>query len=612
MADKQTSPEQSQNTSEVTPAAMRDLLALVSTHRRSMTAALVLLLVSALLSLAQPVLAGRVIDTVADSGTIRPLLLLLGAVFVVDAVIQGIGQFVLLRLGETVVRDLRTQMLSRLIRIRISVLAEHRLGDLLARVSTDTVALRGAVSQSLVHLISGGLTAVAAVVLMIIVSPALFLLVLITFVVAGSAFALVSSRIQSASQLAQEHTGRMTAELERALGAAKTVKMSRAQNREIATLAGSADDIYREGVRGARLIATVTPVINLALTGSFLLVLLFGGIWVTNGKITLGSLTTMLLLALYLVVPVGDVFNALSELKVGMGALGRINQTLNLPVEDDQETATVADAPAPAATTTNGPVHAHTSQPVPAVEFRSVGFSYRDDTPVLRDVSVTISRQSYTALVGRSGAGKSTMFSLLCGFHPPTSGQILIDGVDITTIALDGLRTKIALMEQDAPILHGTLRDNLLYAHPDATDAAIADVLEHAGIAPIAERSPAGLDTPVGDRGISLSGGERQRLAFGRAVLSHPTIVLLDEPTAMLDTATETILARQIRELSRTAAVLVIAHRPSTIEAADSVVMLDDGAIAAAGHHTQLLRESPEYRALLGHTTTDVRNTLSE
>lgn len=589
---------------------MRDLLALVSTHRRPMTAALVLLLVSALLSLTQPVLAGRVIDTVADSGTIRPLLLLLGAVFVVDAVIQGIGQFVLLRLGETVVRDLRTRMLSRLIRIRISVLAEHRLGDLLARVSTDTVALRGAVSQSLVHLISGGLTAVAAVVLMIIVSPALFLLVLITFVVAGSALALVSSRIQGASQLAQEHTGRMTAELERALGAAKTVKMSRAQNREIATLAGSADDIYREGVRGARLIATVTPVINLALTGSFLLVLLFGGIWVTNGTITLGSLTTMLLLALYLVVPVGDVFNALAELKVGMGALGRINQTLNLPVEDDQETATVADAPA--ATTTNGPVHAHTSQPVPAIEFRSVGFSYRDNTPVLRDVSVTMPRQSYTALVGRSGAGKSTMFSLLCGFHPPTSGQILIDGVDITTIALDGLRTKIALMEQDAPILHGTLRDNLLYAHPDATDEQIADVLEHAGIAPIAERSSAGLDTPVGDRGISLSGGERQRLAFGRAVLSHPAIVLLDEPTAMLDTATETILARQIRELSRAAAVLVIAHRPSTIEAADSVLMLDDGAIAAAGHHTQLLRESPEYRALLGHTNTDGRKTLSE
>ena len=571
----------------------RDLIALAGTRRASIAKALALLSTSAIMSLAQPVIAGRVVDSVRNGSPVASLVIVLAVVFTLDAAAQGLGQFVLLRLGESVIRDLRTQMLIRLVRIRIPVLQEHRPGDLLSRVSTDTVAMRNAVSKSLVNLISGVFTVLAAIALMLFVSPELLLIVLCTFAIAAAALAGLTSRLQRSSQLAQHHTGQMNAGLERTLGAARTVKMSQAENREIQSLIASANEAYDEGVRVARLIATLTPVINLALTGSVLFVLLFGGIWATNGTITVGELTTILLLALFVIVPVGEVFDAIAELRIGMGAMYRINETLELDIEDatDDEPPAALDAE---------PTNGFCQLEVFKVEFRDVAFTYPDGTQVLAGVTLTLPPHGYTAVVGRSGAGKSTIFSLLCGFYRPSRGQILIDGTDITQIPLRILRSKIALMDQDAPMMHGTLRENLTYAFPTAPDDLIADVIERAGLASIMSRSRAGLNAEVGDRGISLSGGERQRVAFGRAILARPEIILLDEPTAMLDSATDRILAHEIRDMSATACVVVIAHRISTIEAASMVVMLDDGVIAAMGTDVELRQSSADYRRLLG------------
>lgn len=584
---------------------VRDLIALCGRHRSTIAASVVLMLAASMLSLAQPLLAGAVIDRVASGQSVRLLLVALAFVFLFAALGQALAQFMLLRLGETVVRDLRSRMVHRLVRIRLNVLYHHRIGDLLTRVSGDTVALRNAISKSVVQLVSGLLTVIVGIAVMIVVSPLLFLIVLTVFTVAGVAMAVATAQVQRASELAQSHTGEMAAQLERTLGAARTVKMSRAEDRERRNLDRLAAKVYREGVRAAAMISTATPIVNLAFTGSLLLVLLLGGVWVGEGTISMGELTTMLLLALYLVMPVGEVFDAVTEIKLGMGALRRIDETLSLDVEESAVPGSRSKDPGvrlvDARPAEFQPYGTPQLSGPPTVEFHNVSFGYSEDSLVLRDLSVTLPAQGYTALVGKSGAGKSTMFSLLCGFYQPIEGQILIDGRDIAEMPLDDLRSMVSIMEQDAPVMHGTLRDNVTYSDPEVAIDTVDDIVRRAGLAPVLARSSRGIDAEVGDRGITLSGGERQRVAFGRAILTSPPVLLLDEPTAMLDGETEKVLSTEMRSLSQRSNVLVIAHRLATIEAAETVVFLRDGSVSAVGYHADLLQASAEYRQLVGN-----------
>ncbi|MPZ64018.1 MAG: ATP-binding cassette domain-containing protein [Pseudonocardiaceae bacterium] len=564
------------------------LLRLVADHKVAVTIAVVLTIIGSGLGLVQPLLAREAIESAGRSELATGLLLGLAALFIGQALIDATGHFLLERTGEGIVLGLRRRLTSRLLRLRMSVYDEHRLGDLISRAGTDTTMLRNVVAQSFVDLATGLLTAVGAMALMLWIDPVLFGLVALTVVVAAVVVSSLLKGLRAASERAQHSVGAMAADLERALGGVRTVRASRAEDRESARIDERATSAYTAGVRTAKLASLMSPAVELAVQGSLLLVLLVGGMRVAGGDASLGDLVAFLLYATLLVVPLSGVFEAVGTLYKGLGALQRVREALALPVEDDG----IAPARRPvAAASGNGASGAC------ALELQDVWFGYRKQ-PVLRGVSFTVPARSHVALVGRSGAGKSTIFTLIERFYDPEHGSILLEGHHAEKLGRQECRNRIALVDQNAPVLHGTLRDNLVYAAPHASDAEVEGVVDLMNLREVVDRLPEGLASQVGERGGSLSGGERQRIAIARALLTRPSLLLLDEPTSNLDAINEASLGRAVDRARQHCALLVIAHRLSTVRRADQIVLLEGGEVAATGSHDELLDSSPLYYEL--------------
>ncbi|MFD4863971.1 ABC transporter ATP-binding protein [Streptomyces sp. NPDC058412] len=564
----------------------RDLLRLLRGSGRTVGAALALTFVGTALGLLQPLLTMRLIDRVSADRAVAALGVTLATLFLVQAALEAAGQYLLDVTGESVVRRLRRRLVERLLFVRLRELDGRRAGDLLSRVGTDTTMLRDMVAGSFVQLVTVTITGVGAAGLMLWIDPVMFLVVAGTLVVAAVLVAGVMAGIRTSTEQALAGVGAMTADLERVLGGIRTVRAARAEHREAERIGADIDAAFTAGVRSAKLGSVVGPAMEIAVNGSFLLVLLVGAVRVSDGSMSVSELVAFLLFATYLVMPLAGLFNALSLIQRGLGSLRRIEDVLRLPVEQDPEDGTPVPLPGPAA-----------SPATPLLELRRVSFAY-DDRPVLRDISFSVPRTGLIALVGRSGAGKTTIVSLAEKFHEPDGGHVLFDGADVRGVDPRDLRARIALVEQHAPLLYGTLRDNLVYAKPGADEREIREVLRMVNLEELVERLANGLETEVGDRGFNLSGGERQRVAIARALLARPELVLLDEPTSQLDPINERELTDVLRDISRERALLVVAHRMSTVRAADRIVVLDDGRVGAEGTHEQLLAENPFYRRL--------------
>ncbi len=567
---------------------VRALLALVAPHRNSLLTATALLLVGTGLSLAQPLLAGRVVrDAVAGEAIGWSLAVLVGA-YLLHAVTDTGGLYILERSSESVLLTVRDRLVGHLLRLRIPTLESLRVGDLISRVTLDATVVRNAVGTSLVQILTGAITLVGTVAVMIYLDWVLFSIVIVTVGVAASALLLVMTRIEAASTHLQESVGALSADIERALTGLRTVKVNNAEEREHERLTELAGAAFSAGVRAARLKALGNPAIQLAVTGSFVVSLLVGGIRVAHQQMELSSLVSMMLLAMNLLIPVGDLFNGSVELQRALGALSRIASTLELPAEEQDDLG-------PARTTAENP----SGQTPFALEFRNVRFSY-DERSVLDGVTFSVPAHGHVALVGHSGAGKSTVFSLVSRFYEPDGGDILLNGRSHRDRPRREWRSDISLLEQNAPLLFGSLRDNLTYREPGLADDDLERAIKLAGLDDLVARLPRGLDTSVGEHGVLLSGGERQRVALARALIRRPTLLLLDEPTAMLDAETERALHVTIQAVRQECALLVIAHRLSTIREADTVVLLEGGRITDTGPHTALLTRNTRYRQLIG------------
>ncbi|MFJ8052704.1 ABC transporter ATP-binding protein [Streptomyces luteogriseus] len=569
-------------------SALATMYRLTAGHRSAIAVAGVLTLVGSAVGLAQPLVAKQVVDASGRGEVIWPLLASLATLFVVEAATGAAGRFLLERMGEGVVRQLRHGLVGRLLRLEMREYDRHRSGDLISRVTADTTLLREVVSQALVDLVTGSLIAAGAIALMAWLDP---LLILVVVTVAASAVVVASllTGIRNASAHMQGSVGAVAADLERALSALPMVRVHRAEEREAAGIGARVDAAYGAGVRTAKLASVMSSAVELAVQGSFLIVLVIGGLRVGGHAGSLGDLVAFLLYASYLVLPLSSVFRAVGLIQRGMGAYQHIDEALRLPVEPTAP-ADPADR-APVAQPTGTREH-------PVLALDDVHFGYAPQRPVLRGVSFAVPQRRQVALVGPSGAGKSTVFALVARFYEPEAGTLLFDGRPATGLTRGECRRGIAVVDQTTHVVHGTLRDNITYAVPDATEAEIRRVVELARLDGVVDRLPGGLAAVIGEHGCNLSGGERQRVALARALLARPALLLLDEPTSHLDAINESALTTVMKDVAQECALLVIAHRLSTVQHADHIVVLQDGRTVAGGRHEDLLAGSALYREL--------------
>lgn len=619
-------------------ATFRQLIPFLFEHTGVLIVVAVLSVFVALATLAQPLLVGQIIERVQNGEALGYLVWGLVVLVVVSSILSGYQHYLLQRTGTAVVYSSRRQLIARILRLPISEFDARRTGDLVSRVGTDTTLLYAVLTQGLADAVGNSLVFVGAIVAMAFIDPVLLGSIVVVIGLSVVGVGLLSGRIRKATHEQQEKVGELASSVERAVGSIRTVRASGATARESDAITGVATDVYGVGVRIAKVSALIVPVAGVALQVSLLVVLGLGGYRVASGAISVANLVTFVMFLFLLVAPLGSFFGAITSVNQALGALGRIQEVLDLPDEAAADPAIAASVGPAMERSTSGAA-------TPAIEFRDVRFRYPQavvdarrraesealallesahvDTAagdlvdaigletaalagaergdVLRGVSFTVPRGARVALVGPSGAGKSTTLSLIERFYDPTDGAIFVDGEDVRSLDRDDLRARLGYVEQDAPTLAGTIADNLRLASPTASDEQCRSVLDAVNLGEVVDRSPLGIDAPVGESGVMLSGGERQRLAIARALLAAPPILLLDESTSSLDGLNEQRMRDAIDAVAAGRTLVVIAHRLSTVVDSDHIVVIDHGQVVGQGTHSELVASTPLYRDLARH-----------
>lgn len=579
-------------TSESPPAEslprFRLLISFLAPHRWTMLVGLVLGLVANTAGLATPMVTKWVLDTLEDGDAMgRPIGALVVLVIVGAAI--SLWQWRLLgTLAQRIVLDARTAIVDRYLRARVGDLQRRPSGELVTRVTSDTGLLHEA-SGSVVGLINSAIALVGTLVLMGVLDLVLLGCTILAVLVVGAIMGALMPSIAKAQAAAQESVGHLGGALDGALRAIRTVKASRAEARLGARIVTDARDAAAHSVRAARVTASVWTIAWTGIQLSVIVILGIGAWRAQLGLLEISSLIAFLLYAFQLMGPITELTQNITALQAGIAAAGRIREIEAIDVEP-------AGPAVPAAERAAGSAAAEPDAPV--LVLRDVVARYGPDgPPAVRGVDLTVPRRGHTAIVGPSGAGKTTLFSLMLRFLEPERGELLLDGRPYATYPHGEVRARLAYVEQETPVVPGTIRDNLLFTHPDATEEEVRAVLRAVRLEEKVDSLADGLDTLLSS--TDVSGGQRQRIALARAMLRTPDVLLLDEATAQVDGLTEAALQECIRQRSEVGAVVTIAHRLSTVLDADRIVVMDDGRVRAQGTHAELMAGDELYRQLV-------------
>ncbi|GAB2494550.1 ABC transporter ATP-binding protein [Algoriphagus taiwanensis] len=553
-------------------------------RRKHLFLGLFLIIISRLAGLVLPGASKYLVDDVIPSNDLTKLKWLILAV-VLAIVIQSVTSYSLTQIlsveAQHLIAKLRAQVQKHIIQLPIRFFDNAKTGELVSRIMTDVEGVRNLVGTGFAQMIGGILTAVISLVLLISISPLMTLYVLVPVAIFGlvslKAFGKIRPIFRERGKINAQVTGRLT----ETLGGIRVIKGFNAEAQEIKSFEGGVDLLFQNVKSSLTATSFVTSAGTLLLGLASAGIMGIGGWMIMEGKMTFGDFLAFTLYLGFMIAPIVQMSNIGSQLTEAFAGLDRTEEIMNTPLESDDRKRTLK-----------------LNEIRGDMEFKEVSFAYESNKEVVKGISFKAPAGSVTALVGTTGSGKTTIAGLAATFLNPDSGQISLDGKDLQEVTLQSFRSHLGVVLQDDFLFEGTIRENILFPRPDATEAEVQKAVKAAHVQEFSDRFEDGLDTLIGERGVKLSGGQRQRIAIARAILADPRILILDEATSNLDTESETLIQASLKELMKGRTTFVIAHRLSTIRQADQILVIEQGKIVERGKHEELIALEGRYYQL--------------
>ena len=563
-----------------------EIWALITPRKGLISIGLVLMLINRVAGLVMPFMSKRLVDQALNPAHSHPQLLqqLIGIVLAAT-IIQAITSFSLTQLlskaGQRLIAELRRQVQRHVGLLSVAYYDENRTGALVARIMTDVEGVRNLIGTGLVEFLGGVVTATLAFVYLLHksapVTLAVFSAIGIFAFFLQYGFKTIRPMFRERGKINAEVTGRLT----ESLGGVRVIKGYHAEDREADVFAGGVDRLLQNVMKSLTMTSGLSAATTTMLGLVSSLVMWMGGHLVLKGQWTVGDYFQFNVFLAMMVAPIFQLVNIGTQLTEAFAGLDRTREIMS-ELEENQSPDRATKMP---------PIEGN-------VHFENVEFAYTPEKPVLHGISFEAEKGTVTALVGSSGSGKSTIIILICAFHTPSTGRVLVDGFDLSKVDLNTFRSQLGVVLQDSFLFDGTIRENIMFSRPDATEEQFLFACRTARVDEFAERFPETYETIVGERGVKLSGGQRQRLSIARALLAEPRLLILDEATSSLDSESEAMIQAGLQQLMKGRTTFVIAHRLSTIRRADQILVVEDGRIVERGNHAQLYALNGRYRDL--------------
>lgn len=548
-------------------------------------------LTSSAASLLQPLIVNDLVDSAGSAQGIGYLPVLIILVLIIGAILNGIQQYFIQKVAESVARDARTQLVRKILRIPLDALEKYTKGDILSRVINDTMLLRRCLTEGFVQSFVGVFTLIGAVIGMFFIDPLLLAISAVISLLAVVSVTMATSKVEKSSTQMQQAVGELSSDVSSVLEASSLVRTENAAGHQFKRLQQKVDNAWLKGIGVARLVALITPISAVAMQITFLVVLGVGGVRVANGIITVGNLVSFVMFLVMMIMPLGYIFGTMSNIAEASGGITRIQEILGIPDEYPEQLDTY-----------------HENRDIRSILLDNVSFKYGAEPEegaspyLISGMTLSIAPGEKIAIVGPSGSGKSTLLRLIARLYEISGGNLLYSGTASSDISIPAVRAKIGLVQQESPLILGTLLDNVYISGRGTDSAAAHRILKDLGLEKVLERSGHGVDLNIGGSGTSLSGGEKQRLAIARVILKNPQVYLLDEFTSQLDGISEELVVSVLNNnAAPESTMIMVAHRMSTVVNADMIYVMDHGRIVAQGTHDILMEFSPLYRELVSN-----------